>query len=236
MAAIVHLMCTLLLKKSSVIIFGMGNEQRWLSLDGICSTLRLNAAQVRTLVKKGCLVRIGGKRGVPARFLEPTAEYKEQLRIAAIFHMKHYTVPEGITEKAILSSGEIGAILGLNWRQTDKWLRKHHLRPAVRITKILHLYTVNEVRDALLRRAKRVNASRRAPFLLTEIIDFLRSTHAVDLETIPTDSALYQDDLLRKKLERLADLSEGAKAEFTAKVELARRIVQILESANEPRA
>jgi hypothetical protein len=196
----------------------------------LCGVLRLNKIQVKTLVKKGFLVALGGGRGIPARYLEPTEEYKEQLRIAAILHMKAQPIPAGISEKCLLTAGEIGELLGSKDPfQTNKWLTKHEV-PGYRVTKVLKLYTVTDVREALLRRAGRVTSRQRAPFLIPEIIDFLRAHNKEDLAIVPTDKQFTQDDILRKKLERLAAMGEDAKADFAAKVELARKVVQILDS------
>lgn len=209
-------------------------EQRWLTLDMLCSTLRLQKGHIKTLVKKGFLVALGGGRGVPARYLEPTDEYKEQLRIAAILHMRAQPIPMGISEKCLFTAGEIGEVIGSKSpARTNEWIRKRKV-PSYKVTKVLSLYTIKDVRDALLRREKRFNSRQRAPFLIPEIIAYLQAAHAEDLKVVPTDSALYQDDLLRKKLERLAAMGEDAKADFAAKVELARRVVQILKSATSP--
>ena len=160
------------------------SEQRWLTLDMLCTVLRLQAAHIKTLAKKGFLVSIGGKGAVPTRYLEPTEEYKEQLRIAALLHMRAYPISTGITEKCLFTAGEIGAIIGKDSYQTSQWLGKKKKIPSYRINKTLHLYTVKDVRDLLLRRAGRVNSRQRAPFLIPQIVEYLRSSHAEDLKVV----------------------------------------------------
>lgn len=228
MVAIIHLYFTLL---SIVDVLFSSMDQRWLTLDALCSTLRLQPAHVRTLVRKGFLVAIGGGKGVPARYLEPTDEYKEQLRIAAILHMRAQPIPMGISEKCLLTAGEIGELLGSkSAAKTNKWLNKHKV-VGYKVTKALSLYTVKDVREALWRREGRILAKQRAPYLISEIVEYVRRIHAAETALVPTDKEFRQDDILLKKLEVLAALGEDAQMDFAAKVELARKVVQLLESA-----
>ena len=208
----------------------MGNqEQRWLSLDMLATTLRLPKAIIRGLVKQGCLVRIKTKAG--DRYLDPTPEYAHQLKIASVIHQKLYTIPEGVTEKALLTAAEVGEILGMTPVAARKWLFKHK-PPSFRMKAKLRLYTVTGIRECLWRREGRMLSKQRAPFLIPELVAFFRKHYAEETALIPTDKEFRQDEVLQRKLERLAQMGESAQIDFAAKVELARRIVQLLESAN----
>lgn len=205
----------------------MGNqEQRWLSLDAICTTLRLPRKIIRALVKKGCLVHIKTQAG--DRYLDPTPEYAEQLRLGAMAHQKYYPIPDDITERALLTPAEISQILGINKKQTRTWLKRHDV-PRFQVSRNLALYTVGGVREALWNREDRVLHKNKAPFLIPELVAFFRRYYAAETALVPTDKQFREDDVLQRKLEILASLNDGAKRDFSAKVELARKIVQILE-------
>jgi hypothetical protein len=205
------------------------SDQQWLSLSGICDKLRLTAGQVRTLVNKGCLATIG-KKGTPAyRYLDPTPEYKEQLRMGAIIHQRHYPIPAGLTEKALLTNSECREILGMSAIMMKRYLKRNHI-PSIKVTKTLFLYSPAVVREALLKRSKKTLHRNLAPFLLSEMVELFRSRLLAEVSLIPTDKEFRADEALQRRLAMI--VTESQKADFARKVKLAQQIVQILESVN----
>lgn len=206
-------------------------EQSWLSIDAICTVLRLNRKTVLQLAKKGCLAVIwgptGNKKISAARFLDPTPEYREQLRLGAILHQHAYPVPSGLSEKSLLTLGECSELLGWKWKRTNKYFHLHAL-PSVRVNKTLYLYSPAIVRDIMLKRSKRRLSRQKAPFLLGEIVDFFKSRLTEDISSIPTDAEFLADERLQKRLSKI--VTEPQKNDFASKVALAKRVVQILES------
>jgi len=207
------------------------SEQVWLSLSGICDKLRLSPAQIRQLTKKGCLAVLKGKSGVEARYLDPTPEYVEQLRLGAIIHQKHFPVPAGLTEKALLTKGECAELLGLSARMMERYLYRHTV-PSIRVDKKHFLYSPLVVREAMLKRSGRKRHKQLAPFLLDELVTFFSSRLTAELSLIPTDKEFAADEALQRRLSLI--VTESQKADFARKVKLAQEIVQILESVKEP--
>jgi hypothetical protein len=201
-------------------------EQTWLSLSGICDKLRLSTGQVRTLVKKGCLATIGKQAAL--RFLDPTPEYVEQLRLGAIIHQKHFPVPAGLTEKALLTKGECAELLGLSARMMERYLYRHTV-PSIRVDKKHFLYSPLVVREAMLKRSKKTLSKQKSAYLLADMISLFRSRLTAELSLIPTDKEFAADEALQQRLAMI--VTESQKADFAHKVKLAQQIVQILESA-----
>ena len=205
----------------------------WLSLSGICDKLRLSPAQIRQLVKKGCLAVLKGKSSVEARYLDPTPEYVEQLRLGAIIHQKHFPVPAGLTEKALLTKGECAELLGLSARMMERYLQRHTV-PSIRVDKKHFLYSPLVVREAMLKRSKKTLSKQKSAYLLADMISLFRSRLTAELSLIPTDKEFAADEALQKRLSLI--VTESQKADFARKVELARKIVQILESVKTAQA
>lgn len=204
------------------------HEQTWLSLSGICDRLRLPPYTVRQLAKKGCLAVIKGKGNVQARYLDPTPEYREQLRLGAIIHQRHFPVPAGLSEKALLTKGECAELLGMSLRTMEHYLQRHSI-PSIRVHKKHFLYSPMVVRDAMLKRSKRTLSKQRCAFLLSELIDLFRSRLSDELSLIPTDKEFAEDERLQRRLGLI--VTESQKADFAKKVRLAQQVVQMLESA-----
>jgi hypothetical protein len=202
------------------------SNQTWLSLSGICDKLRLSPVQIRTLEKKGCLAVIG-KTKADKRYLDPTPEYAEQLRLGAIIHQRHFPVPAGLTEKALLTKGECGELLGMTPKKMEKYLQRHTV-PSIRVDKKHFLYSPLVVREAMLKRSKKTLSKQKAAFLLADMISLFRSRLSAELSIIPTDKEFAADEALQKRLSLI--VTEAQKADFARKVELARKVVQILES------
>ena len=208
-------------------------DQQWLSLSGMCDRLRLAPGQVRTLIRKGCLATIG-KKGTPAfRLLDPTPEYREQLRLGAIIHQHAYPVPADLSEKALLTARECAELLGMKPKKMDFYLQKHRV-PAIRVTKKLFLYSPAFVRQAMLGRYKGTLHRNLAPFLLNDMIELFRSRLSAEVSLIPTDKEFRADEALQQRLAMI--VTESQKADFAQKVKLAKQVVQILEILRQPRA
>ena len=208
-------------------------EQTWLSLSGICDKLRLSTGQVRTLVKKGCLATIGKQAAL--RFLDPTPEYVEQLRLGAIIHQKHFPVPAGLTEKALLTKGECAELLGLSARMMERYLYRHTV-PSIRVDKKHFLYSPLVVREAMLKRSGRKLSKQKSPFLLAEIIAFFAQRITKECEEVPTDLEFQEDELLQKKLSRMMAMpspqKEAGLKDFCDKVAIAKWFVGAAKEQN----
>jgi hypothetical protein len=202
-------------------------EQNWLSLSGICDRLRLSPVQIRQLTKKGCLAVLKGRSNVEARYLDPTPEYVEQLRLGAMIHMKVYPLPSGLNEKALLTKAECTELLGMSPRMMERYLQRH-ATPVVRVNKKLFLYSPEFVRETMLKRSKRSLSKQLAPYLLSDMISLFRSRLSAELSLIPTDKEFAADEALQKRLSLI--VTESQKADFARKVKLAQEVVQILDS------
>jgi len=200
-------------------------EQTWLSLSGICDKLRLSPAQIRQLTKKGCLAVLKGKSNVEARYLDPSPEYVEQLRLGAMIHMRAYPVSPGITEKALLTAAECAEILGMSQKMMFRYLERHAI-PSVKVSKVLFLYSPSVVREAMLKRSKRTLGKQKAPFLLSEMIELFRSRLSAEVSLIPTDAEFAADEKLQLRLSKI--VTESQKADFAQKVKLAQDVVNLL--------
>jgi hypothetical protein len=209
------------------------DQQTWLSLSGICERLRLQPYQVRHLVKKGCLAVIKGKGSVATRYLDPTPEYREQLRIGAIIHQKAFPVPVDISEKALLTAAECCELLGMKQKKWFDYTRRHG-NPCIRVDKTHFLYSPLFVREMMLKRNKKTLARQRAIFFIPELVEFFRSRLSDEVSLIPTDKEFLADEALQQRLAMIVTKSQ--KADFAQKVKLAKQIVQILEILRQPRA
>jgi hypothetical protein len=215
----------------------MATEQRWLTLDELCSTLRLKRSTVLELAKKGCLAVIwghSGRRVIDSRWLDPTAEYKEQLRLGAMIHQKNFPVPPDVSELALLTIREVAILCNWTIKTARNYVHKHQVE-GIRMSKIHVYYPASMVREILWRRDRKTMSKQRAPFLLTDLIEFFQKRLAAEGADLPTDEEFLNDDAIQRKLQRIADMDESdalkARAEFADKVTLARKIVHILEQA-----
>ena len=210
-------------------------EQQWLSLSGMCDRLRLAPGQVRTLIRKGCLATIG-KKGTPAfRLLDPSPEYAEQLRLGAILHQRHFPVPAGLSEKALLTSSECAELLGMKPKKMMLYLKRNFpMVASVKVDKSHFLYSPLIVREAMLKRSKKTLSKQKSPFLLEELITLFRTRLSDEVSLIPTDKEFLADEALQQRLAMIVTKSQ--KADFAQKVKLAKQIVQILEILRQPRA
>lgn len=211
----------------------MSNQQRWLSLEGICTSLQVSREHAVWLAKQGFLVVIWGRAGKKvhgARFLDPTAEYTEKLKLAEAMYGRLYPLPKDINLAAMLNVGEVAQIIGWTYQYAQKYL----VQKKVPCTKIgmYNMYSVAAVRDLLWAREGRKRARKRAPILLSQLIEFFKAQYAKDNEAVPTDEEFATDDLLQRKLERMAKLPPAERAEamkeFYEKVTLGKQVAESL--------
>jgi hypothetical protein len=211
--------------------------QRWVTLDALCTILRLPKGCVVSLVERGCLVALWGKGSSKynnARFLEPTEEYKQQLRLGAMIHAKLHPTPRDISELALLTVREVATIMGWKMRYAQNYMNENKV-PYIKSGHQHHLYTSQTVRELLWNRQGRKTAGRRSHFLITELIESFQKWYAEDLKDVPTDAQFLADDEIQRKLLRIVEMQQegqfAAQADFAQKVKLAKQIVQILKDA-----
>lgn len=213
-------------------------EQRWLSLDGICNVLQTNQYHILWLVKQGYLETLPATKTAGARYLDPTPQYAERLRLAEMIYGRRHPLPAGfdISEKALFTKNEIAAIVGWTEGYTVKWLHLHKT-PSVKCGHRktgLCLYTSKTVREILRRRSGRKESSwQRAPFLIRELVEYFLKHQTDDGEDVPTDKQFAEDDLFQKKLKRILKMKSPAKEqalqELLAKTELAKQVAAALK-------
>jgi hypothetical protein len=195
--------------------------------------LRLPKGYVRELTKRGFFVTIG--KGDKQRWLNPTEEYRERLRLAAVLHSRALFVPQDVAELGLLSMREVAVILGWSLRYTQVFMQQHPEVQRFRPNSQLSLFSIMTVRELLWKRQGLRMAMQKSPFLVPELIELFQREHAEETELIPTDAEHEADEKIMRKLESIVRRSEAdqraAKGDFARKAELARKIVQILESA-----
>lgn len=200
------------------------SQQRWLSLDGICTQLGMTKRQVTFLVTKGTLVALG--TGPKRRYLDPTPEYAAKLRLGETLYDVTRPLPKDLELLGLLTVREVAAIMGwtLRYAQTYLWTRKK--TPSIKVG-VHRLYSIAVVRNLLWKREGRKQAYQKAPFLITHLIDwFLRYQQHYE-EAVPTDVQFHEDDLMMRKIAHLMKFEvprrDNAMRELWAKVELAKR-------------
>lgn len=212
-------------------------EQNWLTIDQISYKLHLAKPYIKELTRQKFLVTIG--TADKKRWLDPTPEYAEKLRLAAILHNDALFVPTDISEIALLSLREVAVLCGWTLRYAQLYMQRHPDTPRFKVNSQLSLYNIRTVREILWRRQGHKTAHQRSPFLIEELVRFVQNEHAKDSADIPTDAAFAADDTIMRKLESIVRRNEAdqetAKNDFARKAELARKIVQILEPAKLPR-
>jgi hypothetical protein len=202
--------------------------QRWLSLDGICTTLNINRAHALWLAKQGYLEYIpgpGNKKTAQARFLDPTPAYADRLRMGEALYGRQM-LPSNLEFTALLTMREMAEVLGWDFRRMQRFVYKNKV-PHIKAGHY-SLYSVAALRDIMWRRNGRKLAKQRAPFLISEIIDFFHSMRLRSEEEVPTDAQFAADDLLQRKLARMMQMPspqrELAMKEFQDKVALAKLV------------
>jgi hypothetical protein len=201
-------------------------EQRWLSKTGICTVLGVSPSVIDTYVKQKFIVRMG--KAQSTRYLDPTPEYVEQLKLGQAIHKKTFHEFVDLFTTPLLTPREIMTITRWSMNYTLKYL-KQHKTPGFTIGKC-KLYSPNTLRDILWERQDRKGMSKQmCPFLLAEIIRFFSEYYKGECEEAPTDAQFAEDELLQRKINRMMRLPSekrvAALSEFMAKVDLAKRVV-----------
>jgi hypothetical protein len=205
-------------------------EQRWLSKIGICTVLGINESTLKTLVKQNYIVKIGTHPNI--RYLDPTPEYAEQLRLGQALHRQHVLLGRDLSTAALFTLREIAEILGLEIRSVQAWIWRESYRYLFKGTKVgkYHLYSAEDVRNLIWKRHGRKRYSKqKSPFLLPELIAFFHKIMDVEIEDMPTDAQFEEDEVLQRKIKMMLRQKspgrERALADFMAKVELAKQVV-----------
>ena len=203
--------------------------QRWLSLSGISSVLNLTPSQVKTLHKQKLLVRIGN-RPQEHRYLDPTPEYAERLRLAAVMLSKNPEVNIDLPLIFLLTVREVAEIMGWSLKHARSYLAEKKI-PCYAAKNRAKLYSVSTLRDMIFRRQGRHLAKQKAPFLLKEILAFQKRFQAAEEAIVPTDAMFADDAALQKKITWLmrqkSPEREVMLADFIEKLELAKRAVEL---------
>jgi hypothetical protein len=131
-------------------------------------------------------------------------------------------------------------LCGWSLRYAQIYTQNHPEIKRFKVNSQLSLYSIMTVREILWRRQGHKMAHQLSPYLITELIDFVKKEHERDTELIPTDTEYAKDETIMRKLESIVRRSEAdqraAKGDFARKAVLARKIVQILESGSKPSA
>jgi hypothetical protein len=211
--------------------------QRWLSLTGISDTLSITPGQVKRLYNQKLLVRIG-KDSTSHRYLDPTPEYAERLRLAALMLSKNNAVPINLSMTSMLTVREIAQIMGWSVRYARDILAEKKV-PCFKGKNRSALYSITAVRDLLWKRNGRKQAGKIAPMLLSEIINFFRRFQAAEEAIVPTDAQFAEDEQLQKKITWMMrqPQREVMLADFISKMELAKQAIRLschIQSDNQP--
>jgi len=207
--------------------------QRWLSLSGICTTLNLTPTQIKTLYKQKLLQRIG-KRPEEHRYLDPTPEYAERLRLAAVMLSKNPKVSIDLPMTFLLTKREVAEILGWSLRHARHFLEDNKV-PCYKSKNRALLFSVSTVRDLLWKRNGRRLSKQMSPVLIPDLINYFRRYQAAEEAIVPTDEQFKADEELQRKITWLmrqkSPEREVMLADFISKMELAKQVLQTLESA-----
>jgi hypothetical protein len=201
-------------------------EQRWLSLQGICDVLSLTPNQARLMHKQRYLVRVG-KRVQDHRYLDPTPEYAERLRLAAVLLSKNNEVRVDLPMTFILTVREVAEIMGWSLKYAQRYLSERKI-PCLKSKNRVQLFTVSTVRDLIWQRSGKKLGKYVGPILLSEMIDYFRRFQAAEDEIMPTDAALDADAALQKKISWILRQPHRDKllAAFLEKVEIAKQVTR----------
>jgi hypothetical protein len=200
--------------------------QRWLSLNGIATVLNLTPTQVKTLYKQKLLVRIG-KRPQEYRYLDPTPEYAERLRLTAgmFFEGRHSGMRVDLPYSFILTSKEVAEIMGWSWQHADKVLRGNVKR--YKAPNRIVFFSVATVRSMIWKRHGRKLAEKTSPFLLPELIAYAQRLIASETALVPTDEEVKADAEIQKKMEWMLKQPqrEIMLQDYLSKMDLAKRVL-----------
>ena len=215
------------------------NEQIWLSIDGICNVLQTSRDHIRWLVKNNYLEMIPGpvKGLAGGRFLDPTPEYADRLRTAEMIYQRRQPLPAEIdlSGKALFTRAEIAVLLGWTDSYAQQYLKDHKVESVkLGTTKTggLRLYTARGVRDLLWRRRGRKLSAQKAPFLVTDLIEWFLRHEIEEADGIPTDAEFVEDQAFQKKLKSILKMGsphrDAALRDLWGKVSLAQEAAALL--------
>lgn len=207
--------------------------QRWLSISGLSTVLNLTPTQIKTLYKQKLLVRIG-KRPNEYRYLDPTPEYAERLRLAAVMLSKDDTISINLPLTFLITKREIAEIMGWSLRKTRRFIEDNKM-PSYKAANNSRLFSVSTVRDFIWKRNGRRLSKQLAPMLLSEMIAYFRRFLAEEEAIVPADAAFAEDAALQKKIVWMMKQPqrEVMLADFLAKMELAKQAVVALRSPDD---
>lgn len=207
------------------------DRANWLSLTGICTTLNISHKHAIWLAKRGFLPCIRGRNGavwIEARFLDPTPEYAEKLRLGEALYGRLYPVPVDLELAGLLTIREVAEIMGWKINYARQFAYKGKIGPVVKIG-ITEFYSIKDVRKIYWKRRGRGLSKQASPFLVRELIDYFLKTTAEAESEVPSDAQFAEDEILQRKLVRMSKLKsperEAAFAEFYRKVALAKSTV-----------
>jgi DNA-binding transcriptional MerR regulator len=172
--------------------------QRWLSITGICTVLNLTPSQVLHLYKKGFIVRIGD-RPSNHRYLEPTPEYAERLRTAAVMLSKDRYINVELPITFLFTIRELAHLMGWSIYYARLYMQRN-TPPCIQSKNRTKLYTATTIRDLIFKRHGRKMAGKKSPLLLSEVIQYFHRFMAEEESIVPTDEQFKQDDQLMKKI------------------------------------
>lgn len=203
--------------------------QRWLTLTEICTTLRMSPDQIKALVKKRQLVAVGVGQS-HKRYLDPTPEYSERLRLAQDLEFRLHRWKETFPILALFTAREISYLTGWTKYSTYERLKERKIK-GYRIGKYV-LFSAETVRDILWRKSgarKRINKDK-SPFLISELMRFFLEYKAREDEETPTDAEFAADELLQRKMSRMMHLPspqrEAVFRDFMSKTDFAKRFTK----------
>jgi hypothetical protein len=204
--------------------------QRWLSISGISTVLNITPTQVKTLYKQRLLVRIG-KRPQDYRYLDPTPEYAERLRLAAVMLSKNTEVNIDLPMTFLLTAREVAEIMGWSLIHARHFLQDNKV-PCWKGKNRAALYSVSTVRDLIFKRQGRKLSKQQAPFLLNDLLGYFKRFQAEEEAVVPTDDQFAEDEALQKKIRWMmrqpSPQREAMLSDFLEKVELAKSAVQVV--------
>jgi hypothetical protein len=208
--------------------------QRWLSLSGICTTLNLTPSQIKTLYNQRLLVRIG-KNHSEHRYLDPTPEYAERLRLAAVMLSRKSGVNIDLPMSFILTAREVAEIMGWSIKHARRYLVEKKI-PCYKSKNRALLYSVTAVRDMIFQRQGRHLAKQKAPFLLAEILAYQKRFQAAEEAMVPVDELFEQDIELQKKLNWMMRQPnrDPMLRDFIEKMELAKKVLNAASETASP--
>ena len=102
------------------------SNQRWLSLTGICTCLEITETHALRLAKQGFLVVLGKttiKKDM--RFLEPTAEYANKLKLGEALYGRLFPIPRDLDLTGLFTFKEVAEILGWSRSYTRLYLHEN---------------------------------------------------------------------------------------------------------------